>query len=137
MPTVLLADTPEGLRQLVPVLDGLAEVVAAETYQEALDRCEEITPDAILVGYHFDDLRPYRLIQQLQDEACARGVTIILVRALALALSGSDTQDIRDAYRKLGADDFIDFFAERKRYGEERAAARLRERLLSPPDRPG
>ena len=128
--TVLLADTPAGLRELAPVIDGAARVLTAETYEQAMQRCMDDRPDAVLVGYHFDEVRPYRLIQELKEQACAKGIPVILVRALALASSGDESDEIRAGYRELGADDFIDFFAERKSLGKKLAGEWLRERLL-------
>ncbi|HZQ74695.1 MAG TPA: hypothetical protein VFB08_17395 [Burkholderiales bacterium] len=130
-PSLLIADTPGALRLLEPIFRDEAALVCAATHDEALQRCRERRPDALLVGYHFDELRPYRLIREVRSQPFADGVRVVLVRALALHLDPRDEGAIRSAYREIGADEFIDFHATVEKLGAEAAQRLLKSKVLA------
>lgn len=131
LPTVLIADMKVGSSAVGRVFDGAARVVTAESNEEAERLFFATRPDAVLIGYHFDGLRPYRLIRSLRDSELGAHVPIVLVRALNLDLAVDSVHQVRSAYRQMGADDFICLLAEQQTRGSvEAALAFLRETTL-------
>jgi CheY-like chemotaxis protein len=117
----------EGLRELA------VEVYVGTTSAEAgAHLAKEL--DLILVCYVFDDVRPYRLINRIRNESPHGQTPLILVRALPVPLGQSQEWEIRQAYKSIGVDDFVNYSQLLQEQGEAQANRALREsvsRLLS------
>jgi PleD family two-component response regulator len=117
VPKVLLAATAVGGKQLSIAIMGVVDLHLAHDYQMAIScLAEPVCPDLVIVSYHFDQLRPYRLVQQMKDDGQTSMIPILLVRALPLHLGTPNAAQLKDAYIALGVTDFIDVEdVERKR----------------------
>ena len=102
---ILLAATPAAAAPLRQALAATADVHFADAPETALEAFRSRSPDLLVVGYHFDHARPYRLVRAVRE--LDPQVPILLVRALPL--SGVDSRDaqIRDAYNALGVDQYL------------------------------
>jgi PleD family two-component response regulator len=67
MAVVLIAAPSPVVSKLKAGLPDHVEVQAAETYDDALARLRERQVDLLIVCYIFDDVRPYRLLNHLQE----------------------------------------------------------------------
>ena len=95
------------------------DVAVAYSFEEAARSLGDI--DVAVVGFHFDERRPDRLLRLLQE----RGIPAFCVRGLPGVTDEVLAQTV-DAYRKeLGCRDFIDFTT----LGDEKALALLYARL--------
>lgn len=104
---VLIADKPEAISTLGDGLaDGNLNFVEANTFDEAVRVAETMSPDMYLVGHHFDDMRPQRLIKFLKSKPWAASTPIVVVRVLPLREPAND-EEIRRSYITLGADDYV------------------------------
>lgn len=122
---ILVADTQKAVTDLQGLLKGTRiELLHAHTFDDAVQIAREKTPHLFLVGYHFDEGRPYRLIQHLRSEH-GNKVPIILIRALPLPQPERDEAQIKDSYRSLGANDYLPLYDEARRDGWDSARARL------------
>lgn len=130
-PRVLIAAPADVMRQLRPALAGDVDVLATGTWSEAVGLLEQQVPDAIVVCYAFDEVRPFRLLHYVQQEWQGPQVPIILVRALPLNLGDEQEAQIREAYRTLGVLDFFNLWEEAERHGTEVALQRFRHSVLS------
>ena len=90
--------------------------------------------DLILVCYVFDDVRPYRFINRIRNESSHVRTPLILVRALPVPLGESQEWEIRQAYKSIGVDEFINYSQLSHQNGAAHADRALREgvsKLLS------
>lgn len=112
---------------------SLADVehVAAETFEEAVRLLQREQPAVVLVGYYFDDSRPYRFIKHVRAEPRHARTPILLVRALPIPLGTASEADIREAYAQLGVREFFNLHEEAQRLGAEAARERLREAVAA------
>jgi len=106
-PRVLLADTPQALPLVTRLLGDEFAVSLASTWDEALRSLQSDEPQVAIIGYHFDDVRPYRLLQTIRDEGDASRVAVILVRALPVLPHEADEKQIEESYRQLGVDAYL------------------------------
>jgi PleD family two-component response regulator len=104
---VLIADTPEALPLVSRLLGEEFEISRASTSDDAERLVEQSRPDVVIVGYHFDGARPYRLLQNLRDGARAVRVAALLVRALPVLPQAMEEKGIEDTYRQMGADGYL------------------------------
>jgi len=74
-------------------------------------------------------LRPFRLLHYLYDERAAH-IPTILVRALPVPLGSSHEVEIRETYRMLGADEFINLHGEAARIGRAAAVDKFRDAVF-------
>jgi len=122
---ILIADTRKAMEDIVGVLEGKElEVLHAYDFDEALALAREQQPDLCIVGYHFDEARPYRLIKQLRDELGDK-VPIFLIRALGQANDAPDEQNIKESYRALGASEYLALYDHASHAGWKAARARF------------
>jgi PleD family two-component response regulator len=126
-PPVLIAAPRAVFGRLSRALADAVEVIGAETWEEAVDRLQEVDPQAIIVCYVFDEMRPFRLLRYLQQERLDRHVPTLLVRAVPVKLGASDEADIAHSYLTLGVDEFINLHDEEQAAGREAALQRFRE----------
>jgi PleD family two-component response regulator len=106
-PRVLLADTPQALPLVARLLGDEFAVSRASTCDEALRSLESDQPQVAVVGYHFDDLRPYRLVQAIRAADERDRLPVVLVRALPVLPHHTDEQEIEESYRQLGVDTYL------------------------------
>jgi hypothetical protein len=91
---VLIAVPSPVVSKLNGGLDERVEVIAAETYDDAVACVGERHVDLLVVCYVFDNVRPYRLLNQLQD--LNKLPVSMLVRALPIPLR-EEEQEVRRA----------------------------------------
>ncbi len=129
-PHVLVLGRAATMREIEALFPDL-DVNGAETLEAAIGAIEFRRPDLILVAYHFDGLRPFRLIQHVRGDDALAQVPILLVRVTPIGLGTTKDSELAEAYSELGVDEFFDLAAERERLGAAVALARLRERALA------
>jgi CheY-like chemotaxis protein len=83
-------------------------VVIRQTWDDAVQRLPEVTPQLIIVCYVFDEMRPYRFIQHVRDTQYQR-VPIFLIRAVSVPLGATLESDLRRSYVDLGVNAFLNF----------------------------
>lgn len=106
-PRLLLADTPQAVPLVARLLGDEFTVIPATTCEEALRSLQADEPDVAIIGYHFDDQRPYRLLQSIRDAGDAARMGVILVRALPVLPHRRDESEIEESYRQLGVDAYL------------------------------
>jgi PleD family two-component response regulator len=118
--------------ELREALDGQdIEVLHAASFDDAMEKAGASQPDLFMVGYHFDEGRPYRLVTQLRSEPWAMHKPILVVRALPLyALESEDEAALRESYRALGASDYLPLYADQQRYDPDVARQRFRDAVV-------
>ena len=126
---VLLLGNAALLQDVEAALHGF-DVRVAETYDGALAALEASAPDAIVLAYHFDQLRPFRLIQHVRGHEMLAEVPIIMVRVMSIDLGASNDSQLEQSYRDLGVDDFVNLRQEMDEWGYERALRRLRDGIV-------
>lgn len=94
---------------LARALDGLGvEAVLGKTTAEA--EAHLATPfNLILVCYVFDDVRPYRFIRKVRTESANPHTPVVLVRALPVPLGETQEWEIRQSYKSIGVNDFVNY----------------------------
>jgi len=108
---VLIADLPvvaSSLRQTLP-LDQV-DVFEAYTFDEATRLAERRYPKICIIGYHFDEMRPYRLVQHVRGMDWATDAHILVIRALPLRQPASEEEALRKAYVSIGANDYLTLY---------------------------
>jgi hypothetical protein len=119
---VLIAAPLPVVSKLKAALPDDVQVMAAETYDDALGHLRERRVDLLIVCYIFDDVRPYRLLNHLQ--ALGERPPAMLVRALPVPLREKE-EDVRAAYAPLGVREFQNFSDQEKREGTKAALAQF------------
>jgi PleD family two-component response regulator len=129
---ILIADTNKAMTELRDALGGNEiEVLHASSFDDAMKKAEASQPDLYMVGYHFDEARPYRLVTQLRSEPWAAKKPILVIRALALyVLEGESEDALRESYQALGASDYLPLHSDLERYGRDAALQRFREAVI-------
>jgi PleD family two-component response regulator len=126
LPRVLLAaGIAVAMRDLHAALRNDVRSIAAESYDDALRLLHEKPPNLIVVAYHFDEVRPFRLIRYVRDDPRFDSVPIVLVRVLPLGLGATDEGEMREAYTSLGVNEFVNFYDDAERDGREAALRRF------------
>jgi PleD family two-component response regulator len=125
VPRVLIAAPSDVVRELAAALGDSVEALGATTWTESLNRLEQ-EPDVIVVCYVFDELRPYRLIQHVRAEFEDQSIPIVLVRALPVRL-GNAEKEVRDSYLAIGANQFLNLWAETQRHDRATALQLFRD----------
>ena len=126
---VLLLGSVPVLQDVKDALEGLS-VRIAETYDAALAELEAHAPEAIVLAYHFDQLRPFRLVQHVRGHDELSGLPIILVRIISIELGTTKEAELEEAYRGIGVDDFLNLQTEIEQHGRAAALQRLRDAVL-------
>src|SRR5690348_11614601 len=99
-PRILIAAPAAVCRKLESALAGEAAVVCAEEFDAAMELLRAGDVDLLVLCYVFDDVRPYRLLNQMQEQSFAE-IPTVLVRALPVPLRDSE-KDLEEAYQQLG-----------------------------------
>jgi PleD family two-component response regulator len=127
-PRVLIAGLVPVMRAVQQALAADTETLSAESYDHAQRLLNEERPDAVVVAYHFDEIRPVRLIRYMREDPKFAKMPILLVRVLPISL-GATEEEMRGAYRALGVNDFFNLADEAQVHGEQAALDRLRDRV--------
>ncbi len=130
VPRVLVAASGIATDELRSALEDAVEVIQAGTLEEAVARFRDDDPDLVVLGYHFDELRPYRFVRHVREDERRPARPIVLVQVLPLHLGRTEEAQIGEAYHALGVDEFLDLSAEAERAGPVAARARLRHAVL-------
>lgn len=103
---MLIAGIAPAAADLRDILSTRFSVDIATTLEAAQRLLETGSPyDVLVVGYHFDGFRPYRLIQSVAADHPE--IRIVLVRAMPLALPHEDDGAIREAYQAMGVSEYL------------------------------
>jgi PleD family two-component response regulator len=127
-PRVLIAGLIPVMRPVKEALATDVETISAESFDDATRLLRDEQPDAVLVAYHFDELRPVRLIRFIRDDPQLSGVPIVLVRVLPVSLGGSD-ENFSSAYREVGVDEVYNYCDSVTKGGERAALDGLRKTM--------
>lgn len=101
-PHAVVQTLGEALRELaVEIYPGTTSAEAGAHLAKELD--------LIVVCYVFDDVRPYRFINRIRNESPHTQTPVILVRALPVPLGESQEWEIRQAYKSIGVDEFLNY----------------------------
>lgn len=128
LPCVVIAALPRSIATIRPFLGDQFRLIEAPTYDQAVRAIKNEAPDAIIVGYFFDALRPYRLIHLIRDDL-ARNTPILMVQAFPVERGQLEKAEVRQTYQRLGVREFIDLPEMVQRLGEREASRELREIL--------
>jgi hypothetical protein len=117
---VLLATASAWASRVYQPMKEHYDVILALSFEEAAARIRDV--DAAVVGFHFDNRRPDRLLRLLQEA----DIPAFCIRGLAGGISDEALSQTIEAYQKeLGCRDFIDF----TQHGDEKALALLYAQL--------
>ena len=116
IPTILVADDEEDLRELVTYRLSRSgyNVIGAEDGQEALELATERTPDLMVLDVMMPKLDGYELTRRVRAEAALRSIPVILLTAR------SQESDIDRGF-EVGADDYL-----KKPFNPDELVARVR-----------
>ncbi len=92
---------------MIGLLGEAFETRRATTWDEAVGALEEKPPQVVVIGYHFDETRPYRFIRHVREQAATRGLPVLLVRGIAVEQGPYADEEIRQSYRSLGANAYL------------------------------
>ncbi len=106
-PRVLIADTELGAPLLAKLLGDPFDTRTQTTWDGAVRLLQEQKPSIVVVGYHFDETRPYRLIRYVHEQAATRELPVLLVRGIAVEQGPYADEEIRQSYRRLGASAYL------------------------------
>lgn len=124
-PRVLVAAVPNAARTIGRALGDL-RYTTAHTFDQAVRQLGQEPPDLVLVGYHFDELMPFRLIHYIREESRS-SVPIVLVRTLPLLLGQTSAEQIRTAYKAFGVEEFVSLYDDQQLLGTEPSLQRFRD----------
>lgn len=127
-PTILIAAPAAVFGKMERVLAKGADLENTEDFEGTASRLAEGGLDLFILCYIFDDLRPYRILNYLQEHEVAKPTTV-LVRALPVPLREKE-EDVELAYRELGVARFVNLSDAEQRDGP-RALARFADLVFS------
>ncbi len=104
---VLIVDTPYAASLVRKLLDPGFETACATSWADAVRSLEEKRPEIVLLGYHFDETRPYRFLQHLRNDPLTRHIPVLIVRGVAVQQGPYMDEEIRESYKDLGADAYV------------------------------
>ena len=121
-PRVLVAGTELAIATCQRILRGEAQVVAARSVAQALERLEP-APDLIISSVRFDESRMFDFLQALRNRCAA---PVLCCRIVEKPLSPAIYQSIETAAQALGVKAFFDMDTETRRHGAAEAERRLK-----------
>ena len=137
-PIVLVADTAQALPLVARLLGDEFEMRGVTPWDDAV-RCLGERPQVAIVGYPFDGMRAYRLLQKIREENDTH-LGVVLIRALPVLPQQADEQEIEESYRQLGADVYLvlDKAARGEQFSEasERLRSAVRRLAATTPEAP-
>jgi len=127
---VIAAPTPV-TRELSHAIRDDADVMGAQTLEEAIALLDSNQPDLVVVCYAFDEMRPFRLFAYIRHDLQWDDLPMVLVRALPVPLGATQEKEIRESYRTLGVAEFVNFRDVAEEHGVEAAGERFRTVIVS------
>jgi DNA-binding NarL/FixJ family response regulator len=128
-PLVLLAARPVAREPFRTALGDYAEVVEAETLEEAVALVERQVPGLVCCTVYFDDSRMFDLIRWIRSRNAR--VPIVCARAVAKDMTKLSMEAVKIAAVAVGATSFIDLVAMMEERGGEAALEALRTLLMN------
>jgi len=128
-PRVLLAARPSAAEPLERVLREFADMVHAQTMDDAIAELERGRVDLVCCTLAFDESRMFDLLYWTRvHHAC---VPFVCARSLSPGMSERSAASAGLAARELGAAGFIDLPALSRQHGKARAAECIRQALVA------
>ena len=129
-PRVLLAGTAEAIKKLRALLADEAQIVAAQSIDEAL---RHIDPDIALIicNVRFDDSRMFDFLHAVNARLGVRCPPVICCRLSQPPFSLGVRAAIRMAAQALGVSEFVDYYKLQEERGAEGAREKLREIVMA------
>jgi CheY-like chemotaxis protein len=124
-PRVLVAGTELAIATCERILREDAQVVAARSVKEALERLEP-APDLIISSVRFDESRMFNFLQALRELRNHCAAPVLCCRMVRKPLRSAIYQSIETAAKALGVKAFFDMDTEIARHGTAEAERRLR-----------
>ena len=125
-----MAETSRGAAEVRDLFADHLDFVTASTFEDAVQAFQARHPDLVIIGYHFDELRPYRFAEYVRSRRGATELPIVLVRILPSRMGRSTEEEVREAYRAIGVQDFFSIPDELHEHGRAAALARMRETVF-------
>jgi len=100
MKRILVADTPEAVEILRPVIGDGATLIPAFTVEEALAVVAQGV-DMIVAGVHFDKSRMFDLLRMLHADRQLRNTPVVCVRLLTRNQSRATALDLAAVWRRM------------------------------------
>ena len=122
--SVLLAGLVPLMAEVRRVLEAHFVVFPAENLPQAQRRLVDDKPDCVVVAYHFDEIRLFRLTRHIRAHRVFDHVVITLVRVVPFRL-GATPAEIARAYGELGVEQFFDLHDEVRLLGAQQALERF------------
>jgi hypothetical protein len=125
-PSILVADTPEGVAAFRRALPNTALLVPAHSVEEARGLLHP-PPALVVCGCHFDEGRMYDLLRHMKATPELARVPFMAVRCIEgdMALDDALFESVKIAVRALGGNAFVDLLRWQRKHGEAEAAHRL------------
>ncbi len=129
-PRVLIVDTDWAAPLLAKLLGDRFDTSTASTWDDAVRLLRERLPQIVLVGYHFDETRPYRFIGHLRERAQSAELPVLLVRGIAVQQGPYIDKLVGESYRSFGASAYLAVDKSLKGMAAVREAERLRQTVV-------
>jgi CheY-like chemotaxis protein len=124
-PRVLVAGTELAIATCERILEGEAQVIAARSVAQALERLDP-APDLIICSVRFDESRMFDFLEALQQLRDRCRAPVLCCRIVPEPLSPAMHRSIETAAKALGVKAFMDMDTEIRLHGTAEAAQRLR-----------
>jgi len=118
------------IRQLRAPVANDVDLIGAATWEDAVQRLSEATPDVVIVCYIFDEMRPYRFVRHVRSTEYG-SAPVLLVRAVSVPLGATHEADLRQSYTELGVSAFLNFSDLANERGLDVALQEFRRVVLS------
>jgi CheY-like chemotaxis protein len=126
---ILGADAEQGIRTLRAVLGESAELIPADSLNQAV-RVLENPVDLIICGIQFDESRMFDLLTHARQEPRVQDIPFLVFRDLESELDPMFFKSLQISVTALGATGFVDLFALKQEYGIREADAKFRRIIL-------
>lgn len=130
LPKMLVAAGHKTAAELRQLFGEGVTVLAAYTYEDGARLFDREHPQVVMVGYHFDLGRPYRLVRHVRGKATPREVPIVLVRLRSSDTGTTTEEQVREGYESLGVQAFFSVPSGLARPARRKALEKLRERVF-------
>jgi len=128
-PRVLLAARPVARQPFHAALGGDAEIVEAETLDEAVQALSKPDePKLVCCTVYFDESRMFDLLRWAKAKFA--DIPFICARAMPKDITKVSIEAVSIASRALGASTFLDLPELQSQYGASEAMSRFRQSLL-------
>ena len=129
MPRILVAGTTDAIEALSEVLQNDAELIAAYSVRDALERFDPKI-DLVVCNVRFDESRMFDFLLALRQRPGGAEVRVVSFRIAGAELSPRMRSSIRSALEALGVETFVDVPQLEMQYGRTVALEALRQVVL-------